>query len=151
MAVLVIFVRLDGEVRERLGELGDGALDDPGLVGVLQPDQVTAAGVVRHVDVDGRRVHPADVQEAGRAGREAGDLRPFREIPDRPVQDECLGGGYRSAQCSGPGRSEGNSESMMSALSMGGRLRTTCGQDRKQRTATSGGSGIEPVPACRVA
>ncbi len=86
---LVVLVRPDGEVGERLGELFGRAFGDAGLVGVLEADQVDAAGVPRDIHVDGRRVHAADVQEARRARREAGDARPFwqpaRRVAEFPV------------------------------------------------------------------
>ena len=83
VAGLVVLVRADGEVLERLGELGRGALDDTGLVGVLQANQVDAAGLPGDIRVDGRRVHAADGQEARRARREAGDLRFFGQVTGR--------------------------------------------------------------------
>ena len=83
VAGLVVLVRADGEVRERLGELGRGALGDAGLVGVLQADQVDAAGLPGDIHVDRRRVHAADVQVARRARREARDFRFFGQVTGR--------------------------------------------------------------------
>jgi hypothetical protein len=94
----VVFVRGDGEICERLGELRGGTLFDPGLVGVLQADQVDAAGVPGHIRVDGRRVHAADVQEARRARREPGDLRSFRQVAGRVTQLPVLGLGQVSGK-----------------------------------------------------
>ena len=79
----VVLVRADGEVLERLGELLGRALGEPGLVGVLQADQVDAAGLVGHVSVDRRREHAADGEKARRARRDAGDLRPFGQVTRR--------------------------------------------------------------------
>ena len=83
VAGLVVLVRADGEVRERLGELFGRTLGDARLVGVFQADQVDAAGLPGDVHVNGRRVHAADVQEARRARREAGDLRSFGQVTGR--------------------------------------------------------------------
>ena len=79
----VVLVRADGEVLERLGELLGRALGEPGLVGVLQADQVDAAGLPGHIRVDRRREHAADGEEARRARRDAGDLRPFGQVTRR--------------------------------------------------------------------
>jgi hypothetical protein len=91
VTVPVIFVRADGEVGERLGELLGRALGHAGLVGVLQSDQVAAAGVPGDVRVDGGHVHAADVQEAGRAGREPGDLGALGQVARRVTARPVLG------------------------------------------------------------
>ena len=82
-ACLVVLVGADAEVVERGLELARRAFLEPGLVGVLDADQVDAAGVVRDVLVDARGEHPADVQPAGRAGREAGHFGARRQLARR--------------------------------------------------------------------
>ena len=79
----VVLVRADAEVAERGLELARRAFLEPGLVGVLDADQVDTAGLVRDVLVDGRGEHPADVQPAGRAGREAGHFGARRQLTRR--------------------------------------------------------------------
>src|SRR4029077_15846789 len=79
----VVLVRADGEVLERLGELLGRALGEPGLVGVLQADQVDAAGLPGYVGVDRRREDAADREEAGRAWRDTGDLGSFGQVTRR--------------------------------------------------------------------
>ena len=91
VAGLVVLVGADGEVRERLGELLGRALGDAGLVGVLEADQVAAAGVPGDVHVDGGHVHAADVQEPGRAGREPGDFGAFGQVARRVAALPVLG------------------------------------------------------------
>jgi hypothetical protein len=82
-AVLAVLVRADPEVGECLGELAGRALGDTRLVGVLDADQVPAAGLARDVHVNGRHIHPPDVQVTGRARAEPGDLRSVRKRPRR--------------------------------------------------------------------
>ena len=80
---LVVLVGDDAEVVERGLELARRAFLEPGLVGVLDADQVDAAGMVRDVLVDARGEHPADVQPAGGAGREAGHFGAGRQRAGR--------------------------------------------------------------------
>ena len=79
----VVLGGADREVGQPVRELIDGALGDPGLVGVLDPQQVDTAGLAGQVGVDHRRVDPADVQVTGRAGPEPGDLGLRRQIARR--------------------------------------------------------------------
>ncbi len=129
---LIVLVGADGEVGERLGELLGRTLGDPGLVGVLEADQVTATGVPGDINVDGGHVHAADVQEAGRAGREPGDFGAFGQVARRIAVLPVRGLGQIR-------RKQGIDDVLAQhELAAPGRR---VYQGRKQRTATSGGRG----------
>ena len=57
---------------EAVEDPADGVLDVPLLVGVVDPEDELAAVVAGQQPVEQGRPHPADVQEAGRAGGESG-------------------------------------------------------------------------------
>ena len=84
-AGLVVLVRRDGEVRERLRELLGGPCGQAGLVGVLEANKVDTAGLPGDIGVDDGGVHAAEGQEAGRAWRETGDFRPRGQVARRVV------------------------------------------------------------------
>ncbi len=66
------FVPVHPEPAEPLQDQGDGALDVPLLVGVVNPEHELAPVVTREQPVEKRRADPSDVEEAGRAGGESG-------------------------------------------------------------------------------
>ena len=75
---LVIFVPvpIEAEPAHPVEDRVDRLLGRARLVGVLDPQQELAAVVAGEQPVEQRRARAADVQEAGRRGREAGDDRP---------------------------------------------------------------------------
>src|SRR6266404_6038498 len=80
---LATLIRSDAEVREARLELLQRAFLEPGLVGVLNPQQVDTAAVPGDVEVDAGGEDPADVQPARRAWREPGDLSRRGQSPRR--------------------------------------------------------------------
>ena len=70
-ADLGAFVPVHAHPAEAVEDQRDGLLDVPLLVGVVDPEDELAAGVAGQQPVEQRRPHPADVEEAGRAGGES--------------------------------------------------------------------------------
>lgn len=79
----VILVGGDAEVAERGVELGVGAFDGAGLVGVLDADEVAAAELAGKVLVEHGDLDATEVSEAGRAWAEPGHQRTLWEVPRR--------------------------------------------------------------------
>src|SRR5204863_5675815 len=65
------FVPGEGEPAEAVEDRRQRGLDVALLIGVVDAQHVLAAVAACEEPVEQRRAHPADVEEAGRAGREA--------------------------------------------------------------------------------
>ena len=78
-------VKGDAEIPQALGDEGHAALHLAFFVGILDAQDHPASGGVGHPLGHHGGKHAADVQKAGGAGREAGDLGAVLQLPGREL------------------------------------------------------------------